>query len=112
MTGNVRLLYGPYTPPVVRHGDVVFCEARGDVIVVGVTEAPIPWPVGKRGRARAPILFGDLVEAVRRESNQVVAHWWGVTPQIRDDVEERRRKMRIPFLLPTNEKAPGRFPGA
>ena len=56
MTGSVCLLHGPYSAPPVRWGDVVFCEAQGDVTLVGETEAPIPWPVGKKGRARAPIL--------------------------------------------------------
>jgi hypothetical protein len=46
---------------------------------VGETEAPTPWPVGKKGRARAPILCGDLVQAVRRESNQAVVCWCGVS---------------------------------
>jgi hypothetical protein len=78
---RIILLYGPYAAPPVKHGDVVFCEARGEVVVVSLTEAPIPWPVGKKGRAKAPILFGDLAGAVRRESNQAVAFWWGVTPQ-------------------------------
>jgi hypothetical protein len=37
--------------------------------------------VGKtspRGRQRAIILYGDLAEAVKRESEQAVAHWFGV----------------------------------
>jgi hypothetical protein len=33
--------------------------------------------VGKR--ARPFILTGDLAKAVRLESNQAVAYWWGVT---------------------------------
>jgi hypothetical protein len=78
---RLKLLYGPYAAPPVQHGDVVCCEARGDVVVVGETDGPIPWPVGKKGRAKAPILFGGLVDAVKRVSNQAVAFWWGVTPQ-------------------------------
>jgi hypothetical protein len=79
VTGNVRLLHGPYSAPPVRRGASSSARPRGDVTVVGETEAPTPWPVGKKGRARAPILCGGLVEAVRRESNQAVAHWWGVS---------------------------------
>jgi hypothetical protein len=37
--------------------------------------------VGKRGRARSLVVYRDLARAVRRESAQAVAHWWGVTPQ-------------------------------
>jgi hypothetical protein len=43
--------------------------------------APIPWPIGKRGRAKGLVVYAGLADAVRRESAQAVAHWWGVTPQ-------------------------------
>src|SRR4051812_21822769 len=77
-------LLGTYRTPRVRVGSVLACEARDcDVIVTGYTGARIPWPVGRRPRtsARGVVLFGDLAEAVRRESNQAVCHWFGVTPQ-------------------------------
>ena len=32
-------------------------------------------------RARSLIVFDVLAEVVRRESNQAVCHWWGITPQ-------------------------------
>jgi hypothetical protein len=79
-----KLLFGPYRTPKVRLGRVLTCEARDDeVIVVGYSDAPIPWPVGqRRGRgARTLVVYAGLADAVRRESNQSVAHWWGVTPQ-------------------------------
>jgi hypothetical protein len=88
-----KLLHGPYHAPPVKRGDVVFCEARGDVLVAGETAAPIPWPVGKKGRAKAPILFGGLVDAVKKESNQAVAYWWGVTPQT---VTKWRKALDVP----------------
>ena len=78
---RVRLLFGPYRTPRCRVGRRVRCLARGAVTVHALTDAPIPWPVGKRGRARALIVCGRLVEAVEREAEQAVAHWWGVTPQ-------------------------------
>src|SRR5207244_1830691 len=63
----------------------VFCEMQGDVILCGLTAARIPWPVGKRkqkgSRARSIVLYGGLAEAVRRESAQAVAYWWGITAQ-------------------------------
>jgi transposase-like protein len=46
-----------------------------------MSDAPIPWPVGKRGHHKAMAVFGALSEAIRRESVQAVAHWWGVSPQ-------------------------------
>jgi hypothetical protein len=59
----------------------LLCEYRDcDVVVTGYTDAPVPWPVGQRKgtSARSPVVFGALTDAVRRESNQAVAHWWGV----------------------------------
>jgi hypothetical protein len=80
-----RLLFGPYRTPVFRYGDDAFCELRGDVILCGLTDAPIPWPTGKKRQkgpgARAIVVYGALAEAVRRESAQAVARWWGVTAQ-------------------------------
>jgi hypothetical protein len=76
-----RLLFGPYRTPRLRYGKAVFCEVRGEVTICGLSDALIPWPVGKRGRAKSLVVYGDLAEAVRRESNQAVCHWWGVTPQ-------------------------------
>ncbi len=76
-----RLLHGPYRTPRFRRGRAVTCAVRGEVVVCGLTDGPIPWPVGQRGRAKAPIVCGGLAEAVRRESNLAVCHWWGVTPQ-------------------------------
>jgi hypothetical protein len=73
-----KLLFGPYRTPRSRYGDVVTCEMRGEVNIVGLSEARIPWPkcrTGKRGRAI--ILYGALAEAVRRESAQAIEYWWG-----------------------------------
>jgi Ni/Co efflux regulator RcnB len=85
MTADRYRLLGTYATPAFSYGDVVTCEVRGDVILCGLTDAPIPWPLGKRrgkgARARSLIVFGALADAVRRESAQAVAHWWGVTAQ-------------------------------
>jgi hypothetical protein len=78
-------LLGTYRTPRIRIGTVLSCEARDcDVIVVGYSDGPIPWPVGRRkGRpAHGPVVYGALAEAVYRESNQAVAHWWGVGPAV------------------------------
>jgi hypothetical protein len=52
-------------------------EVRGEVTVVGMTAGRIPWPVGKRGRAKAPVVAAGLARALRAEAAQAVAHWWG-----------------------------------
>src|SRR5262249_21968560 len=63
----------------------VFCERRGDVRIVGLSDAPIPWPIGQRlprgPGQRSLVLYADLAEAVRRESVQAVAYFWGITGQ-------------------------------
>jgi hypothetical protein len=80
-----RLLFGPYRTPRFRYGGALRCELRGELIVCGLTDAPVPWPLGRlpgrNKRARSLVVSGDLAEAVRRESNQAVAHRWGITPQ-------------------------------
>ncbi len=77
---RTRLL-GTYRTPRFRYGRTVWCEVRGEVEVVGLHEAPIPWPVGKKGRAKSLVVFKDLAKAVRRESEVAVAHHWGVDEQ-------------------------------
>jgi Ni/Co efflux regulator RcnB len=91
-----RLLFGPYPTPRVPLGHVLMCEARDcEVVVVAYSDAPIPWPIGqRRGRgARALVLYGELADAIRRESNQAVAHWWGITPQT---VTKWRKALDVP----------------
>ena len=74
-------LLGTYSTPRFRYGSVVQCEWRGEVVVTGLTDARIPWPVGKRRgeRSKTLVLFADLVDALRRESLAAVCHWWGHT---------------------------------
>lgn len=77
-------LLGTYRTPRVKLGRVLSCEYRDDdVIVVGYSDGRIPWPLGRRrGKAsKTLVVFGDLVRALKIESNQAVCHWWGVTPQ-------------------------------
>ncbi len=93
---RVRLLFGPYATPRLPLGEVLSCEIRdGDVVVVDYSDAPIPWPIGqRRGRgARALVVYGRLVDAIRREANQAVAHWWGVSLQT---VSKWRKALDVP----------------
>jgi hypothetical protein len=75
-------LLGIYRTPRFRIGRKVFCEIRGEVTICGINDAPILWPLGKRGRGRRSlVVYKDLGKALRREANQAIAHWWGVDPQ-------------------------------
>jgi hypothetical protein len=78
---RTRLLFGPYATPAFRYGDTARCVIRGEIEIVELTDAPIPWPVGKIGAHKSMILYAGLVRAVRRESAMAVARWWGVTSQ-------------------------------
>src|SRR5262249_41671480 len=55
-------LLGKYATPRFDYGDVVACERRGDVRIVGLSEAPIRWPIGQRipkGRGRSLVVWGS-----------------------------------------------------
>lgn len=77
--------FGPYVPPAVEVGAIVYDEVRGEVRVHDwITTGRMQWPRGVgRGRAGAPalILMDDLVRAIRREAATDVARHWGVTPK-------------------------------
>jgi hypothetical protein len=76
-----RLRFGPYRTPLFRYGATVKDHRFGRVKIAGISDARIAWPYRKKGMPKTLILYGDLAKAVRRESNQAVAFWWGVTPQ-------------------------------
>jgi len=85
-SGPVRLQFGTYETPRFNFGDIVRDERRGDVEIVRLSNAKIPWPIGRpqekgRRRQHALVLYDALVEAVRKESNLAVADAWGVTGQ-------------------------------
>lgn len=92
-------LSGRYRTPAFRYGDAVVCEVRGGVVVTGLTDACIPWPVGKvpGGRARTLVVFAGLAAALRVESASAVCHWWGVTPQT---VTKYRKALGVGPLTP------------
>ena len=76
-----KLLHGPYRPPRCRLGKKLFCEIRGWVVVKRISDGRIQWPQTLVNNRPTFIICGDLVKAVRRESNLAVGHWWGVTAQ-------------------------------
>lgn len=78
-------LLGKYKTPRFTYGDVVECEMRGEVKIVGLSTGRIPWPKCRSGkRARAIILYGGLADAVRKESAKaVVSNYDCLTDAIR-----------------------------
>ena len=87
-----KLRFGPYATPPFSYGDVVMDEVRGEVTIVGLTDGLIPWPIGKRGRAKTIVVYAGLADAVRKEANITVCHWWGITPQT---VSKWRKSLEI-----------------
>jgi hypothetical protein len=77
-------LHGTYRTPLFKYGVTVECEVRGEMVITGISDSPIPWPVGRikgRGGPAYPVVYKGLARAVRREANQAVAHHFGVTAQ-------------------------------
>jgi len=74
-----KLRFGPYNTPRFKYGAKVVCEVRGEVTIVGMTDGRIQWPLARRGRGNSsPVLYKDLVRAVKREAACAIKHWWGV----------------------------------
>jgi hypothetical protein len=78
-----KLYFGPYKTPRFKYGKKVWCEYRGWMKIVGLSDAKIPWPIGRLVTAPTGrdslVIYGDLKRAIEQESNQGVAHWWGVS---------------------------------
>jgi hypothetical protein len=91
-------LLGTYRTPRFRIGPRVRCLVRGEVVITGMTEAPIPWPIAKGGRGRhSLVVYKGLARAVRRESNLAVCHWWGINPQT---VSKWRKALGVGIATP------------
>jgi hypothetical protein len=77
-----RLLHGPYRPPRTKPGQILCCRLRGKMTVVRFSDGRIPWPLARNdlngGRGHGTyVLCGDLIKALRLESNQAIQYWWG-----------------------------------
>jgi hypothetical protein len=86
-------LAGKYKMPFTEIGDVLYCERHGYVKVKGISDAPIQWPCLVAGGRLVPVLCGELVMAVRRESEKAVAYHWGIS---RYTVRRWRKALGVP----------------
>jgi hypothetical protein len=86
-----------YRTPRFHYAQRVECLARGTVRIIGLSDAPIPWPIGAIKWARSLVLYGALARAVRDESNLTVQRLFGVTGQT---VTKWRKALGVP---PNNE---------
>ena len=89
------LIAAPYAAPRCKIGGTLADRVKGDVIVDGITDAPVPWPYTRRREPTATtwirttwsprpmlVLCGDLERAVRVESSMAVCHHWGVSKRV------------------------------
>lgn len=78
------------------------CVWRGEVVICGITDAPIPWPIAKlNGRWASLVVYRGLARALRTESNADVCRLWGVTPQT---VSKWRKALRVRPNTPGTRK--------
>ena len=91
---RVRLVDGPYAPPLIAIGGWLQCELRGELQVGGYTNALIPWPVAV-GHAKQLIVCGDLVRALKTESRLAVSFHFGISLAL---VSEYRSRLGIERL--------------
>jgi hypothetical protein len=71
-------------------------QVGDDLLLLPIHPAggPIPWPIAKTDHgAKSLVVYKGLAEAVRRESNQAICHWYGLTPQT---ISKWRRILGVP----------------
>jgi len=88
-----RLHFGPYATPRFRIGQRVEDLRRGTVRIVGLSDGPIPWPIGFGPGGRSLVLYRGLARAVKRETEAAIMHWFGVGPST---VRKWRRALNVP----------------
>jgi hypothetical protein len=88
-----KLHFGPYRARRFQYGQNAECFARGEVTIIGLSDARIPWPIGWLPGGKSPVLCGPLVKAVQREAACAMCHWWGVSPWL---VRKWRRALGVP----------------
>ena len=88
------LRFGHYSMPNgIGVGDTINCAYRGrEVVIAGITDAPVQWFSIRNTGKPFVILCGDLIRAVQTESEAAIAHNWGVSD---DTVRKWRRTLDV-----------------
>jgi hypothetical protein len=76
-TERFRLL-GTYRTPRCHIGQWARCAVRGEVQNKAISDGPIPWPMCQTWTRLGLVVYLVFLQAVRTESVQAIAHWWGV----------------------------------
>ena len=66
-------------PPGRELGAYVEDEIRGEVRIIGINDGRISRPLAQNKHQRTVVVYRDLARAIRRESVQAVADWWGIS---------------------------------
>ena len=90
-----QLHFGPYRTPRFKVGSVVQDKVRGRVKIIGVSNGRIPWPVAMNWTHRSLVVYRGLSRALRLETLQAVAYWWGVSGE---QIRILRRALGIPIF--------------
>jgi hypothetical protein len=75
---DIKLQFGAYLTPITVVGATLECEVRGLVTVCGMSNGPLPWPLGERDGEQHLIVFKGLSRAIRQERPEAVAEHWGI----------------------------------
>jgi hypothetical protein len=69
-----------YSSLDAKPGDTLRCARKGDVVVAGMTDAPVPWPFFRTPTGRTSlVLTGDLVNAIRNgETTSAIGYHWRI----------------------------------
>ncbi len=82
--GRLKLLFGPYKAPPLKRGEQTSCPYRdATVLIIGWSNARIPWPrcyiAEGRARGHGLLINEELARAIKHESAAAIAYWWGVS---------------------------------
>ena len=98
-------LQNRFVTPVYFVGARVTCQVRGVVEIVGLSDGPYPWPVGRLDWKLELIVYKGLAKAVREEAADAVAAHFGV-PQTTVKKWVARLNRPVPELPQWNDGLP------